>query len=641
MDQARTMDRSATERIREVTDAERSAGITYEELGIIVRNEWGDEKTHCPRCHSERRHRDDRSLSVKHETGQWLCHHPGCDWKGSLLATARKRGRKMTEQSYPKTPLTRVSYAEPAPLPPTLDSWAIEWFGKRGISLSTLNDFGIKSYEKDIPTGRSSTICFPYFVRDRHVNTKRRMIALDGNYIAPETGKPHKSFTQDRGAEKTVFGMNIVPLDARAVVIVEGEIDALSVYESGWTNVISLPDGAALSATDAKLNALDHPDVKHLLDNVEIIVIATDADEPGRKCAAALVEKLDEVKCWMVEWPDGINDANALLARDGAEALDAVLESAHPVDLEGIHYFDTDFEKVLKLHEHGYEPGASTGWENLDQFFTLTRGTVTVGTGLPGHGKTSLFVAMLMNAVHHHGWKGVMFNPEMGSPATILAKLSQLVANAPVLPTADQQMSRETLIKAMQYVQERVWLIDASQRDEEAYATIGLPELLARAEKAHLRHGIDFLYLDPWNRLEATRPRAMTETEYVAYALNAIGRFARRHNVCVIIVAHPTKQETGRDGEREAMPTPYSIAGSAHWYAMADFIIGVHREKYDEETKGITTVRTWKVREEGDHGNLGQCTFRFDLKGRRFYPTDIQVPEQRRRTCRCDANLGG
>jgi twinkle protein len=606
-----------------VTQAEVDAGITYHDLGIELYRDYGQIKVHCPRCHGDRRNQSDKSLSVDVDQGTWTCHHPGCNWVSGLTAEAAKR---TGTGAPPPANLTRVSTEAAAPkpmspLPTELEPWALDYFETlRHITEPTLRAFGVVSSERVWNGKPAHVLHFPYYSGGILVNAKHRAVKIGGI--------PSKEFRQEPGAVRTMFGMNVCPPDARAVVLVEGEIDALSVYEIGWANVISLPDGAAKHAQDGKLAALLDPPVKALLDAATIVVIATDADEPGQACRDALIEVIGAVKCWTVQWPDDCNDANAVLVKHGADALDAVLEKAKPVDLPGVHDFSEDYEDVLRIYEHGHEPGASTGWSTLDELVTLHKGSVYLCTGIPSHGKTSMMVAMLMNAVKHHEWRGAMFNPEMGNAATILSKLAQLTAAAPMLPGAQERMSRETLIEAMEWVRERIWLIDAAQQDDEGYATLGLPELLTRAEAAHLRHGIDFLYIDPWNRLDAARPRHMTATEYVSFAMNALGRFARRHNILILLVAHPTKQDAGKSGEHEAMPTPYSISDSAHWYAMADVILGVHREKYDPDRKDITTVRTWKVREEGDTGNLGQCQFRFDPRSRRFFPLDIPIPER-------------
>lgn len=45
------------------------------------------------------------------------------------------------------------------------------------------------------------------------------------------------------GAEKVLFGLNDI-VGQPEIIIVEGEMDKLALEEAGYTNVVSVPDGA-------------------------------------------------------------------------------------------------------------------------------------------------------------------------------------------------------------------------------------------------------------------------------------------------------------------------------------------------------------------------------------------------------------
>jgi twinkle protein len=154
-----------------------------------------------------------------------------------------------------------------------------------------------------------------------------------------------------------------------------------------------------------------------------------------------------------------------------------------------------------------------------------------------------------------------------------------------------------------------------------------VPQIIERLEKLVLTRGINGAIIDPWNRLEALRPNGMTETEYVAWALNQFSRFAKRHNVAMFIICHPHKMPEAKFGEEEPIPSPYQIAGSAHWYNMSDYIIGIGRNKYTEP-KNMATVEIQKVREEGISGNLGRHCFFYDGRSRRFHDDEHSIPLQ-------------
>lgn len=63
----------------------------------------------------------------------------------------------------------------------------------------------------------------------------------------------HARHRQVSGAEKVLYGHDDV-LNAPEVIIVEGEMDKLSLEEAGFRNVVSVPDGAP-----ARVKARAHP----------------------------------------------------------------------------------------------------------------------------------------------------------------------------------------------------------------------------------------------------------------------------------------------------------------------------------------------------------------------------------------------
>ena len=94
-----------------------------------------------------------------------------------------------------------------------------------------------------------------------------------------------------KGAEKILYGLDDV-VGATDVIFVEGEIDKLSLEEAGFSNVVSVPDGAP---RDVKEGALPDPEEdtkfsylwasRGLLDLAARVIIATDNDGPGNALA--------------------------------------------------------------------------------------------------------------------------------------------------------------------------------------------------------------------------------------------------------------------------------------------------------------------------------------------------------------------
>jgi twinkle protein len=187
--------------------------------------------------------------------------------------------------------------------------------------------------------------------------------------------------------------------DRAALVIVEGEMDCLSVLEAGYPFVVSVPDGA-LPARNANGNLIkvpegtadldpDHDDKYQFIPNnwerlklIKRLIIATDEDEPGRRLAAELVRRLGRVRCNFVAYPAGRKDFNDVLVKGGAAAVISALNAAKPYPVSGIYsYSDLPEERDFKA--------VTTGWSSLDKYLKVYTPALLVVTGLANHGKST------------------------------------------------------------------------------------------------------------------------------------------------------------------------------------------------------------------------------------------------------------
>jgi twinkle protein len=523
------------------------------------------------------------------------------------------------------TPSPRRETPPPQDAPPPvfqnpssgLALWAIEWLVARGISEETAKHFGVSS--SDDWRGHGKTIHIPY--RDHKgeiVNIKHRILP--------------KEWRQESGARKYLYNLPAA-IDSDTVIVVEGELDVLAVYEAGWQAVVSPQDGAPgkdkdgkVAAVGSKADGFKTPESDRVFAAAKRIVIATDADDEGSALGDWLVSHFGPERCYRVRWPEGIKDANQLLQEQGAEALDSALVSAKPVDLPGLITINELSDEIFEVYDHGFDPGLSTGWPDMDVYYRPMPGQVCIVTGRPSSGKSSWLLNMHVNMAHLHGSKVALFSPELGTPRMMAMKIIQIANDMPFLPTADERMSKEDLRAAIEWANSRFIRIDAADRTETGFATVSLDDIIERFERAMMKWGYDNLVIDPWNRLHNMRPAGLNETEYILDSLNKLSRLAQRNKVAVWIVAHPGKGDLKDIRNEDEMPSAYSIMGSSHWYGAADAILGVQRNKFSEP-KNQTTVATLKVREEGLVGDLGEAKFTFDARSRRFYCLSTPVPD--------------
>ena len=118
-----------------------------------------------------------------------------------------------------------------------------EWLEQRGIGPETQTATGLYSgrHQQDgenfkvVPDHAGTVLVFPYFRHCVEVNDKYR--------------GPQKKFYQRRDGQKVFWNADVLDdpslHDGRhALVITEGEMDALAVIQSGYPFVVSVPDGA-------------------------------------------------------------------------------------------------------------------------------------------------------------------------------------------------------------------------------------------------------------------------------------------------------------------------------------------------------------------------------------------------------------
>ena len=109
---------------------------------------------------------------------------------------------------------------------------------------------------------------------------------------------------------------------------------------------------------------------------------------------------------------------------------------------------------------------------------------------------------------------------------------------------------------------------------------------------------IDYLVIDPYVFINVTEGgNRATETEKVRLMLTRLQQWSRARHIWTVVVAHPRIQY--KDGHEAFPPLDlYSIAGSAQWANLADYLLTVTRVNKPEEGKTFSIVEMLKVRDQ-------------------------------------------
>jgi twinkle protein len=272
---------------------------------------------------------------------------------------------------------------------------------------------------------------------------------------------------------------------------------------------------------------------------------------------------------------------------------------------------------LLRLYDSGGLPrGDSTGWEGLDDYFTVVGGQWTLVTGIPGMGKSEFLDALAVNLAEGSGWTFGILSPENFPVVSHVVKLIEKRCRKPFNAGPTPRIERDDLTAAKTWVHAHFrWIRPRSESPIEAIA-----HALAYVRKPKRKLGV---ILDPWNMLDHAdsewRDHQTNETEYVGRVLTALTRLLRadeNSNVHVWIVAHPAKLYRDKSDGKLPVPSGYDVAGSAHWFNRADNILCVHRDKLSD-TQDVD-VFVQKVRFK-NVGRVGVATLKYDrITGRYF-----------------------
>ena len=527
----------------------------------------------CPICSPDRKNSNKtaKCSSYDWEKGLGTCHN--CS-KTFQLHTYQRKGKSEKVYTKPTAAVTNLP-----------SSKIIEWFSTRGISEETLRELMVSEGSEFMPqTGKTeNAIHFNYFIGDELINVKYR----DGR----------KNFKLYKGAEKVFYNINSI-VGFEYCIIVEGEMDVLALHEAGITNAISVPNGATLNANNLEYldNCIDY------FEDKQKIIIAVDSDAAGQALQSELVRRLGSETCYIATFDD-CKDANEYLIKYGKEALSNRISRAKPVPLENVTTFRDIEDEVTDFVRNGFKPGFQVGLENFDSIFSTYTGQFITVTGIPSSGKSDFVDQMVIGYNANYGWKAAYASPE-NTPTYLHAhKLMRKTWQG--MPGVED-IKTEKWDQIADHVNDNYFFIDM-----ERYT---LDSVLRKGAELVKRKGIKCLVIDPFNKVRDNDASGDVNVYTLEY-LSKIEIFAKKYDVLVMVVAHPTKMYKDAKGNIEE-PTMYNIKGGGEWYDASYHGLLVHRN-YEDKTVKVKVLKC-KFQNLGENG--AECHFKWEPASGCFLP---------------------
>ena len=438
-------------------------------------------------------------------------------------------------------------------------------------------------------------IAYCNYLDGRIINVKFRSIQPD-----PITGEWSKQFFQVSPTKPCApYGIDSInPLrpDAEHIqrlIITEGEKDRLTLLSCGFPYVLSIANGANTDIEES------HEAFETWILQAQEIVVCGDSDRPGRGLVGQLIARY-QARAKVAVLPRGKKDISEAYAAFGAEEVRRIILEAQLVGEADIFDLADNTDNILDIlmgnYDHGYDVGMG---EKTDRIFHPTsEGGLIILTGIPTSGKTD-FLNCLMAHLMYHCQKRVAFfsfeKPIKGKHVREIARIALGVENTENMDgTETPESAREVNRQALNYLSRHMIDFDTKTR---------LPDsdyIIAMAEGVMLKkqQPLDYLVIDPYVFINMTEGGSRaTETEKVRLMLTKLQAWSRTRHIWTVVVAHPRIQN--KEGSQDFPDLNiYSIAGSAQWANLADFLMTVRRVNKPEEGKQYSIVEMLKVRDQ-------------------------------------------
>lgn len=427
-----------------------------------------------------------------------------------------------------------------------LSGQAVSYLQKRGLSEPTIMACRVRG-------GSGGSIAIPFYFHQKLVLIKYRFAGV------PEKGRPKE--WAEAGGLPVMWRMDEID-PAKPVYLTEGMLDAMSLMEAGYSNVISVPSGTG-SADQAIDNCWDE------LEKIERFVIVADADLPGRDMEQRIARKLGEARCsYIPAYPDACKDANEVLVSKGVEGVRQLVETAEPVPMAGLidvsEVYPPDDTQTRRIPSAIQSVNACMGGFSL--------GMLVVWSGRRGDGKSTAVSQEVLTAVEH-GERVCVFSGELTQHEFVhwldlqaagcdylgltWDELRQM--NVPVIPHMVQRR-----IKA--WYAGKIFLCESNIGDLEYESD----DILRLFDYAIARYNVSVCVVD---NLMTAMMAISSEDYYRAQERFAakLKRLAVKRNCVVHLIAHPRKTQGTLEND--------DVGGSSAITNLADQVIMVGRGK--------------------------------------------------------------
>jgi len=426
-------------------------------------------------------------------------------------------------------------------------------------------------------------------------------------YAAKYRKLSKKDWRSTQGVSRGLFNEDcLIDIDG-AVIITEGEMDAISCIQAGYQNSVSLPDG--WNAKGDKRDCLVKESERLL--KSDFVIVAGDNDEAGKSLPKAVAAILQGHDVRFAVWPDDCKDANDVLVKYGVGRLTQCLDEAKMVDPVG--GFVTSIADLPPMPQRRV---LKCGLLPFDNKLAFEVGSMSVGTGMPGFGK-STFTTFVAHQIANHEKIRIGLLPFETHPFRIRDHIARLRFRKEW-----DNLNGVEEAKILEWSNTHLRIGHRTYTENTGHHLGWLKNMV---HTMAVRDNCKLIIIDPWNEIEHLPEKGESLTNYINFALQQIRTWADQFDCHICVIAHPKK--INNEGTIRP-PMGYDIADSAAFSNKPSLGFTVHQSRNDHGDEYVE-IFTWKVRDTQFYGiSKGSMKLDFDHHLMRYVPFESSYKEE-------------
>jgi twinkle protein len=409
-------------------------------------------------------------------------------------------------------------------------------------------------------------------------------------WLGRQKGQKIQLYGQHLGSEGTL-------------VLTEGEIDAMSVYECMYKHrhkskfvVASIPDGAQ-SAKKACTDQLGW------ILGFKRVVVFMDMDEPGRQAAAAIAELVGPTAAVVGAFP--YKDANEAWQQGDYNAILEAMANAKRQRPEAIVHAPDLLSKVLKPEHRFGLPYPWEGWNRMTE--GMKPGQLVMISGGTGIGK-SLFTRSIALDLCKRGTNVAYIGLEESCETSLERMLSEHMRQPLHLDTPEKRAERDPdeIKTALDDFGSHLYLLDKFGSDD-------FDSFVATVKHYVLAERCSVVVLDHFSLLADGISLATDQRRAIDRCIKDLKTLCMDLNFTMLVVCHLSRSGgIGKPHEEGGEPTLAELRGSHSLAQIPDFVVMLQRNPRSEDKAEANTTHCWlkKNRVKGELGEMCKLEYR-------------------------------